>query len=230
MSIVLPAYGEQRRIASTIARVRAALGPHAEIVVVDDGSADQTAEVAQGAGADQVIRLPVNQGKGAAVRAGMLAANGSTVVFTDADLSYSPAQITTLIEHVEQGWDVVIGNRRGARPRPDQRLRDAGHLVFNGLTRLVLDRKYADTQCGFKGFHRTAARRLFASARVDRFAFDVEVLWLAGHFGMRITEVPVVLDRAETSTVRMSVDAIRMLRDLLRIRRRAGRGAYGPPG
>ncbi|MHB8663079.1 MAG: glycosyltransferase [Acidimicrobiales bacterium] len=230
LSVVLPAYGEERRIADTVRRVRAALEPlgELEIVVVDDGSTDATASAAKGAQADQVVRLPVNQGKGAAVRAGVLAARGSTVAFTDADLAYSPAQIATLVDEVEKGWDVVVGSRHSVRAPVG--MRDVGHLVFNAATRVVLDRRFADTQCGFKGFHHEAARRLFARARVDRFAFDVEMLWLAGHLGMTVEEVPVELDRPEGSTVRFSVDALRMLRDLARIRWWAARGAYGPPG
>lgn len=232
LTVVLPAYGEEHRIADTIRRVRDSVGTFAdtEIVVVDDGSPDRTADAARDAGADQVLRLPRNQGKGAAVRSGMLAAKGSTVTFTDADLAYSPAQLVTLLDHVENGWDVVVGNRHSRTTAGPPGVRDVGHLAFNAITRTVLDRRFADTQCGFKGFHRSAAQRLFSVSRIDRFAFDVELLWLAGHFGMAITEVPVVLDRAEGSTVRLSIDALRMMRDLLRIRRWAAKGAYGPPG
>lgn len=228
VSVVLPAYGEERRIAGSIARVRTALSAlgDIEIVVVDDGSTDRTATVAEQAGADQVIRLPGNRGKGAAVRAGMLAARGSTVVFTDADLAYAPEQISVLVEKVEKGWDVVVGSRHG---RAASGVRGVGHLAFNAATRAVLERHFVDTQCGFKGFHRDAARRLFGRARIDRFAFDVEVLWLAGHLGLAVEEVPVGLRGAEGSTVRFSLDALRMLRDLARIRWWAARGAYGPP-
>jgi dolichyl-phosphate beta-glucosyltransferase len=228
LSVVLPAYGEEHRIARTIERVRHALSPlgELEVVVVDDGSGDRTAEVARDAGADQVIRLPVNRGKGAAVRAGVLAARGSTVVFTDADLAYAPSQMVSLVDEVEKGWDVVVGSRH--EREATRGVRDIGHRVFNRVTRAVLDRRFADTQCGCKGFHRAAAQRLFARARIDRFAFDVELLWLAGHLGLAVEEVPVELDRADGSTVRVSVDAVRMLRDLLRIRWWTARGAYGP--
>jgi glycosyltransferase involved in cell wall biosynthesis len=223
--VVLPAYGEERRIAGSVDRVRTALNAvgEVELIVVDDGSTDRTSVVAEDAGAT-VIRLPQNQGKGAAVRAGMLAAEGSTVVFTDADLAYAPAQLIRLVEEVERGWDVVVGSRRGQQGAG---LRRTGHDVFNTLTRLVLDRRFADTQCGFKGFHRPAARALFSLARIDRFAFDVEVLWLAGHLGLAIEEIPVELARAEGSTVRLSVDVLQMVGDLLRIRRWAAKGAYG---
>lgn len=231
LSVVLPAYREERRIADAVRRLRSALAGtvgdgELEVVVVDDGSGDATADVAAGAGADQIIRLPANRGKGAAVRAGALAATGSTVVFTDADLAYSPVQIADLLDQVEKGWDVVVGNRHHV-DEPDRiGLRQVGHRVFNAATRLVLTRRFADTQCGFKGFHRPAAQRIFSLARIDGFAFDVEVLWLAGHLGLCVEEVPVELDDAEGSTVRFSVDALRMLRDLVRIRRWIRTGAY----
>ena len=199
-----------------------------ELVVVDDGSADGTAEAARSAGADNVIRLPQNRGKGAAVRAGMLAARGSTVVFTDADLAYAPAQIAVFLAEIENGWDVVVGNRRPDVIDAPVGIRAVGHRVFNAATRAVLARHFNDTQCGFKGFHRDAAQAVFGRARIDRFAFDVEVLWLAAYLGLSIEEVPVALDRAEGSTVRFSVDALRMLRDLVRIRRWAASGAYKP--
>jgi glycosyltransferase involved in cell wall biosynthesis len=208
--------------------VRSALGAVGlEIVVVDDGSRDDTAGAARAAGADVVVRLPRNRGKGAAVRAGVLTSTGAAVVFTDADLAYAPTQISGILDEIEDGSDVVVGFRHH---RLDLGLRDVGHLVFRGATRLVLSRRFADTQCGLKGFNRRAADLIFAYTRIDRFAFDVELLWLAGHYGMRITEIPVVVDQADSSTVRMSVDAVRMLRDLLRIRRGAAKGAYGPPG
>lgn len=236
--MVVPAFGEERRIAATVTTLRTVLGRVVadgglEVIVVDDGSADATATRAAAAGADRVIRLPVNQGKGAAVRAGSLAATGSAVVFTDADLSYPPSQVVRLLDEVERGWDVVVGNRHHADTLTSVgsgRLREVSGRVFNLVTRLVLARPFGDTQCGLKGFHIDAAGVLFALARVDGFAFDVELLWLAGHRGLAVEEVPVELDSAEGSTVRLSVDALRMVRDLVRIRRWAAAGAYGPPG
>jgi glycosyltransferase involved in cell wall biosynthesis len=231
LSVVVPAFGEERRIAGTIARLRDTLTDVVgegglEIVVVDDGSVDGTATAAEAAGADRVIRLPVNRGKGAAVRAGALAATGSAVAFTDADLAYAPTQIARLLDEIEKGWDVVVGNRHEVDASGHVGLRTIGHRVFNAATRLVLARRFADTQCGCKGFHGAAARRIFTRARIDRFAFDVEVLWLAGELGLTIEEVGVELDGREGSTVRFSVDALRMLRDLGRIRWWILRGAY----
>ena len=229
----MPAFGEERRIGATLGSLRETLGPLGplELIVVDDGSFDATGERATDAGADQVIRLPVNRGKGAAVRTGVLAATGSAVVFTDADLSYPPSQVGRLLVDIEAGWDVVVGNRHHADTRTlvgGGLLRDASGLVFNRVTRLILDRSYGDTQCGLKGFHADAAALLFAKAEIDSFAFDVEILWLAGHLGLSVHEVPVELDSAEGSTVRLTNDALTMLRDLNRLRRRAAAGVYGP--
>jgi dolichyl-phosphate beta-glucosyltransferase len=229
LSVVVPAYGEGRRIAATVAVLRQALGEGLELVVVDDGSADDTAAQAAEAGADEVIRLPANRGKGAAVRAGMLAATGATVVFTDADLSYPPAQIVRIRDEVERGWDVVVGSRRHIDTRTlvrAGRLREVSGRVFNLFSRLVLARPVRDTQCGLKGFHADAARRVFGVARIDGFAFDVEVLAIAERLGLAVAEVPVELDSAAGSTVRLQVDAVRMLRDLVRIRRWVASGAY----
>ena len=235
LSVVVPAYREERRIASTVASLRSALGGlGVEIVVVDDGSGDATAARAAEAGADRVVPLPVNRGKGGAVRAGVLAATGSAIVFTDADLSYPPSQVTRLLDRIEQGWDVVVGSRQHAETRTivgSGRLRDLAGRMFNLTTGLVLSRRFADTQCGLKGFHHDAAARIFGVARVDGFAFDVELLWLAGHLGLSVDEVPVELANAAGSTVRLNIDPIRMVRDLWRIRRWAAAGVYDrPPG
>jgi len=235
LSVVVPAFGEEARIARTVSTLRTALvgtgDDGVELVVVDDGSPDATARRAEEAGADRVIRLPVNRGKGAAVRAGVLSATGSTIVFTDADLSYPPAQLIRLRDEVERGWDVVVGSRRHIDTRTlmrSGRLREVSGRVFNLFTRAVLSRPFGDTQCGLKGFHHDAAHRLFSLGLIDGFAFDVELLWLAEHLGLTVEEVAVELDSADGSTVRLSVDALRMLRDLARIRRREAAGAYGP--
>jgi len=228
LSVVVPAYREGRRIGASVLALRAALGEGTEVIVVDDGSPDETGAAAKEAGAE-VIRLPVNKGKGAAVRTGVLAARGAAVVFTDADLSYAPSQIERVHAELERGADVVLGSRRHVGTTTlvrAGRVREISGRVFNLFTRLVLPRRFGDTQCGLKGFRREAAQAIFQRATVDGFAFDVEVLWLAAHLGYSIVEVPVELDSAPGSTVRLSRDVMRMLRDLVRIRRRAGTGGY----
>ncbi|MDQ1372961.1 MAG: hypothetical protein QOJ09_299 [Actinomycetota bacterium] len=236
LSVVVPAYREEGRIATTITRLRSALsglGPGAlEIVVVDDGSADATADAARAGGADQVVVLDRNRGKGAAVRAGVLAAHGRTIAFTDADLSYPPEQLLGLLAEVEAGWDMVVGSRRHTDTTTlvrARRLRDLGGRAINGLTMAVLLGQYRDTQCGIKAFRSDAARLMFSRARVDRFAFDIELFHLAERYRLSLTEVPVALANSATSTVRMGVDALRVARDIVRIRIWASRGVYDVP-
>src|SRR5439155_5083306 len=234
LSVVIPAYGEQEHIGETIAIVRQDLDAIAgdggvEIVVVDDGSADATAERARAAGADHVLVQPQNRGKGAAVRAGVLAARGRTVAFTDADLSYPPAQLVHLLEEVEAGWDVVVGSRKHIETTElvkAARLRALTGRLFNSITLAVLLGQYRDTQCGLKAFRSDVARLLFSMSRLDGFAFDVELFHLVERYHLSLLEVPVSLANSSTSTVRVGIDAARMIRDLFRVRRWAGSGVY----
>ena len=236
-TVVLPALDEAARIAATIAAVRAALADVAaaggvEIVVVDDGSSDGTADAALAAGADQVVVLPHNRGKGAAVRAGVAAARGRTIAFTDADLSYSPDQLAAVIGAVEDGWDVAVGNRRHpgtTTVRCAGELRDLGSLAINLVTMAVLLSRPHDTQCGLKAFRSDVAAALFGLARVDRFAFDIELLHLVERHELSLTEVPVRLVSADRSTVHVVRDGLRLLRDVWRIRHWSATGAYELP-
>jgi dolichyl-phosphate beta-glucosyltransferase len=232
-SVVVPAYDEEERIGDTIGQLRAGLaelGPaDLEVIVVDDGSPDGTADAARAAGADRVVELPSNRGKGAAVRAGVLEATGRTIAFIDADLSYSPEQLLGLLAEVEAGWDMVVGSRRHIETTTlvrAGRLREAGGRAINALTMAVLLGQYRDTQCGIKAFRSDAARLMFGRARVDRFAFDVELFHLAERYRLSLTEVPVSLANSSSSTVRVGIDALRVLRDIFRIRRWASRGVY----
>jgi dolichyl-phosphate beta-glucosyltransferase len=230
LSVVIPAYQEPH-IEASVRRVRESLhdvGP-IEIIVVDDGSADETAERARRGGADQVIVLPANRGKGAAVRAGVLAASGRTVAFTDADLSYAPRQIVPLMLEAECGWDVVIGSRdtSGAvAGGAESMVRALGHRGVRLATRAVLRGRYTDTQCGLKAFRSDAAIDLFGRAQVDRFAFDIELLHLTERGRWSVREVPVALSASDRSSVHVIRDTARLARDLVRIRWWAARGAY----
>jgi dolichyl-phosphate beta-glucosyltransferase len=229
LTVVLPAYEEAARIGAAVVAVREALADvDPEILVVDDGSTDGTAAEAAAAGA-RVVQLERNQGKGAAVRAGMLAATGRTVAFTDADLAYPPSLLRDLLAEVEDGWDVAVGSRwhRDSRAlaRPSL-VRRVSSRLFNLLTATVLLGQYRDTQCGCKAFRSDVARLLFGHTRLDGFAFDVEVLHLVERYRLSLTEVPVQVTDGGSSTVRVASAALRMIRDLFRIRRWGSEGAY----
>ncbi|MGI8662924.1 MAG: glycosyltransferase [Acidimicrobiales bacterium] len=232
LSVVLPAYGEADRIGAAVSAVRSALGGidgGLEIVVVDDGSIDETAANASAAGADVVVVQPDNRGKGAAVRAGVLAAHGRTVAFTDADLAYEPSQLVHFVEAVEAGWDVVVGSRKADDTRTlvrAGRLREIGGRAVNWLTHAVLLGHHRDTQCGLKAFRSDTARLLFSRARINGFAFDVELFVIVERNGLALTEVPVTVANTTRSTVHVARDAARLVRDLFRVRRWAREGAY----
>ena len=233
LSVVVPAYREEGRIGDSVRQLRAVLAEvdaegGAEVLVVDDGSGDATADEAAAAGA-RVLTLDPNRGKGAAVRHGMLAARGRTIAFVDADLAYPPEQVLRLLEGVESGWDVVVGSRRHAGSvdlaRPGV-LRSISGRLFNVLTAMVLLGHYRDTQCGCKAFRSDVAHLVFSRTRVDSFAFDVEVFHLVERYRLSLTEIPVTLVASAGSTVRVGIDALQMVGDLLRVRRWSGRGLY----
>lgn len=234
LSVVVPAYREADRIADTVHEIRTALSElddagELEIVVVDDGSGDDTADRAEAAGADVVVRSYPNRGKGAAVRQGVLASHGRTVAFTDADLSYAPDQLLRLLDGVEAGWDVVVGSRQHVETRTvvrAGRLREVGGRVINLLTGIVLLGRYRDTQCGLKAMRSDVARVVFRHARIDGFAFDVEVFHLIERYRLTLLEVPVEVVNSSRSTVSVARDAARLVRDLFRIRRWGRIGLY----
>jgi putative flippase GtrA len=239
LTVVLPAYREADRIGDTVTRVRTELGERLgdtlealQIVVVDDGSDDDTSGAAAAAGADTVVRLEVNSGKGAAVRAGVAAATGSTIAFTDADLAYSPAQIADLMTLVEDGYDMVVGSRRHTDTRTlvaAGRIREAGGRLVNLATHALLLGQYHDTQCGLKAFRADAARALFDASRLDGFAFDVELFHLAERWRLPLAEVPVEVEHSDRSTVSVLSDGLRLVADLIRVRQASRRGDYPNP-
>lgn len=237
LSVVVPAFNEAAHIAVSIRRLdselSAALGPgQVEIIVVDDGSSDNTAGRAAEAGA-RVIAQPRNRGKGAAVRAGVLAAEGRSVVFTDADLAYPPQLILLLLGRLEEGWDMVVGSRRHHQTNTlvrARRLRELGGRFVNWLTHLVLLGHFRDTQCGIKGFRTDIAKALFERIRIDGWAFDVELFLMAEQDQLSLLELPVTVENRPGSSVRIVADSLSLLLDLFRIRRWVGKGLYRPDG
>ena len=234
LSVVVPAYREADRIAATVSRIRTELAAvvepaDLEVVVADDGSDDGTADAAVAAGADVVVRLDHNRGKGAALREGVRAASGRTVAFTDADLAYAPSQVAGFLEAVESGHDMVVGSRRHAGSTAvvgAGRLRQAGGRLVNLATHALLLGQYRDTQCGLKAFRADVARALFDATTIDGFALDVELFHLAERWRLTLAEVPVQVEHSERTTVRALHDGLAMLGNLVLIRQRARRGRY----
>jgi glycosyltransferase involved in cell wall biosynthesis len=231
LSLVFPCYNEAERLPQTLAAYLAELPrqPGAvEVLVVDDGSTDQTFAVAQAIAAQddrvRIIRSQPNHGKGFGVRTGVLEANGALIVFTDADGSYGPGEVARVTAALADA-PVAIGSRPAgwATGPPARRL---ASRLFNRAIQALLGLPFGDTQCGLKGFRRYAARELFGRARVDGFAFDVEVLFLARRLGLAVSEVPVRAEVRDGSKVQLAVDALGMLGDVLRVRRWAVSGGY----
>jgi glycosyltransferase involved in cell wall biosynthesis len=234
LSVVIPAYNEERRLPSSLARIRSFLEARAqsfEIVVADDGSKDATAAVAEAAGGPslRVLRGERNRGKGHAVRRGMLEARGGRRLMTDADLSTPIEELPSLEARLDQGFDVAIGSRAvlGARIEVRQSaFRETAGRAFNVLVRLLLLPGIRDTQCGFKLFTGAAAQAAFEPVRLAGFSFDVEAIYVARRRGLRVAEVP-VLWRNDVATRVGGLSGTRAFLDLLRIRLNAARGRYG---
>jgi len=237
LSVVIPAYNEAARLTPTLGRLRewlANAGFRYEIVVVDDGSTDATAEIARAAAGDSLflLRHAPNRGKGYAVRRGMLAATGARRLMTDADLSTPIEELPKLIAELDRGFDVAIGSRAiaGATIQVHQPVyREAMGRAFNVLVQLLLLPGLHDTQCGFKLFSARAAQSAFEACRLNGFSFDVESLYVVRRRGMRIAEVPVVWRNDAATRVSLGGGGTAFA-DLLRIRLRALRGFYRPPG
>jgi dolichyl-phosphate beta-glucosyltransferase len=229
LSLVVPAFNEALRLPVTLAAWQDFLRaqPYAsELIVVDDGSTDRTVEVAQAAGA-RVLQLPVNQGKGAAVRTGMLDAGGRWLAYVDADLNISPEHVSEALRLLERGADVVAGRRNlaeyAAAEGPGRLL--AGGLVQVARRTLVLPR-ISDTQCGFKLFRRELGRAVFQRSLIRSFAFDIEVLFLADKLGAYIVELPVKTEYRPGSTFDPSRHLGPFVADIARIRLNDLTGRY----
>lgn len=245
LTIVIPAYNEARRLPATLERILDFLDQQAysaEVIVVDDGSTDDTAQVARKYDRMhkriKVIENP-HQGKGATVRRGMLAADGEIVLFSDADLSTPIEELDRVLPWFERGYDVVIGSREGAGARryDEPAYRHFMGRVFNTLVRMLTVQGIQDTQCGFKAFRREVAHDLFSRMRLYTdvskpvvgamvTAFDVEILYLAQRRDYRIRELPVEWHYSNETKVNPLKDSWRNLRDVLTVRWNALRGAY----
>ena len=229
LSIIIPAYNEARRIATTLDRIHAYLAERhldGEVIVVDDGSQDDTPAIvrARAAGWDglRLVSLKSNAGKGEAVRRGMAAARGRIRIFSDADLSVPIDELDKLLEPLHKGAAVAIASRGLRRSRLEVRQpwhRQTMGRIFNRLVRLTVLEGISDTQCGFKAFTAEAAATLFPPLGTRRFGFDVEVLYRARRSGFTIAEVPTRWINSPQSKVSPFSDSIVMLFELMAIRR-----------
>ncbi len=235
-SIVIPAYNESVRIRPTLhALLRHVQEQNwdAEILVVNDGSTDDTAQIVReyGLAHPQVLLVenPGNRGKGYSVRNGMLHARGDICLFTDADLSSPITEAQKLFDAIARGADIAIGSRwlRSELQTERQPLyRQLFGRIFNLVLRVVLGLHFADTQCGFKAFRHSAAQRIFPLQKIERWGFDPEILYLARRAGLQVEEVPVVWAHSEGTRLHPFRDGMRMFVEVLRIRWNAITGDY----
>lgn len=228
LSVIIPAYNEEKRLGPYLVPVLKFFEknyPRFELIIVDDGSTDQTANQVRQAITDypkaRLISYKPNRGKGYAVRVGVLDSAGTNVLFMDADLSTPLDQVPKILSELENA-DIVIGSRAKAgsdiRQRPPLFRRFASFVFDQIKYAFVGLREFEDTQCGFKAFKGDLARQIFALSKIDRFMFDVEILYIAKKSGYKIKEIPVTWADMPESKVRFLPGAVQMFRDLWRIR------------
>lgn len=235
-SIIIPAYNESARLGATLDRVLHHVAVQhwdAEVIVVNDGSQDDTAEmVLARARANPALRLvenPGNHGKGYSVRNGMLKAAGEIRLFTDADLSSPIEEASKLFSAIEAGADVSIGSRWLQPDTQEQRqslLRQFYGRTFNLMLRILLGLRFKDTQCGFKAFSRSSAQKLFSMQTIEGWGFDAELLFLADRLGLNVKELPVIWSDAEGTRIHPLRDGLHMMAEVLNIRWNAITGKY----
>ena len=239
LSIVVPAYNEGVRLGKSLRAIVNYLNDYAsgaEVIVVDDGSTDDTAETARRELAEakdlrtSVISYQSNLGKGRAVRLGLLASRGEISLFTDADLSTPIEEMPKLIDPIRNGeYDLTFGSRaldRSLIGTHQPWRREQGGKVFNLVVRTLTGMPFWDTQCGFKAFNMTKFRPLLDLMQIERFGFDVEFLYVAHLHGLRLKEIPVRWNNDERSKVSVVRDSARMFKEVTEIRRNAKRGVY----
>jgi glycosyltransferase involved in cell wall biosynthesis len=235
-SIVIPAYNESARIPATLQSVIAAVRANqwsAEVIVVNDGSKDSTAQLVHDFALEapevRLIENPGNRGKGYSVRSGILQAQGEIVMFTDADLSAPMEEAGRLFAAIAAGADIAIGSRwleRGRQTHRQPLYRQFFGRCFNAVCRMVMRLPFADTQCGFKAFTRAAAQTVFQLQTIERWGFDPEILFIAIKRGFRIVEVPVSWAHDERTRMSYLKDGMQMLKELALVRWNALTGHY----
>jgi dolichyl-phosphate beta-glucosyltransferase len=228
ISIIIPAYNESARILPSLRRLDEYLHGHFrdfELIVVNDGSSDTTEDVVVRAKNEipsiHYSGYKENRGKGYAIRQGIALSTGDIILVSDADLSTPIEEVEKLLVPYDDGYHVVIGSRGLEASTIVVRQpwwREFMGKTFNRIVRMLLLKGFKDTQCGFKLFNGSIGRELFRETTVDRFAYDVEILYLAVKAGYKIKEVPVTWLNSPDSTVRPVKDSFQMAKDLVRIR------------
>jgi dolichyl-phosphate beta-glucosyltransferase len=235
LSIVIPAYNEAERLPDTIAAWRSFLDTFAgqgEVIVSDDGSTDDTASIVEAIHAIdprvRVLRAPKNQGKGGAVKAGMLASKGAYRFYVDADLNIATDNVPPALALLRGNTDLVVGKRNLSEYAGEEKsvARVAAGAAVQVTRRLTVLPTIVDTQCGFKGFRADLAEKVFAATLVRGFAFDIEAIFLAKRFGARIVELPVSVTFRAGSSYNLRMHLPRFLGDILMVRANAWRGRY----
>ena len=228
LSVIIPAYNEEKRLGPHLEPVLKFFHTHYpdfELIIVDDGSSDATAKTVSEVIAKEprvrLISYQPNRGKGYAVKRGVLASRGDPVLFMDADLSTPLSEVPKILKQLN-GVDIVIGSRGQAKSHINKKppiFRKLASIIFDQIKYILVGlRRFKDTQCGFKVFRGSIARQLFARSQIDRFMFDVEILYLAERAGLKILEMPVTWADAPDSHVRFWEGVVNMFRDLWRIR------------
>ena len=239
ISIVIPAFDESERLGDSVRKILTFIRDeklNAELIIVDDGSRDNTAEIARTACAEfsdletNVIRYEQNRGKGYAVKTGLLAAKGDVALFSDADLSTPISELYKLVKPIQNGeYDVTFGSRaldRSLIGTHQPWRREQGGKVFNFIVRMLTGLPFWDTQCGFKAFNLQKFRPLLQLMKIDRFGFDVEFLYVANYKGLRLKEIPVRWDHCEGTKISVFRDSQRMFNEVRLIRKNAKNGIY----
>jgi dolichyl-phosphate beta-glucosyltransferase len=239
LTIIIPAFNEETRLGDSVETICAYLqkeNPNAELIIIDDGSSDQTAAVAEKSCAEfpavqsKVIRYEKNRGKGYAVKTGLLAASADIALFSDADLSTPIEETPKLVEPIRQNkFDVTFGSRaldRSLIGTHQPWRREQGGKVFNFIVKTLTGLPFWDTQCGFKAFNMTKFRPLLDVMQIERFGFDVEFLYVADHHKLRLKEIPVRWNHCDGTKVSVFRDSQRMFNEVRQIRRNAKKGVY----
>jgi dolichyl-phosphate beta-glucosyltransferase len=233
LSVVIPAYNEAARIVPTIGAIASyvsSLGRPWELIVADDGSSDETVPVLQDLGLAnaRILIAERNGGKGSAVQRGLMAARGAWILFVDADNSTPIEQLGPALALGEQGNHVVVGSRAASGASEQNRglVRNTVSGILRWMVQNLLMVGVSDTQCGFKLFSQDAAHLLAARQTLMGFSFDLELLYLARKYGLRVAELPVRWYDAPGSKVDVARELRRFLQDIVRIKLNDARGVY----